>query len=434
MNGDNADAAAAAAGKGMAIVWVNDQAVPDGTSPTSLVSGIGPNYVDLIKAVSAANPNTVVVLQSAYADTVDTWLPNVKALLETWNSGQEGAVATARLLLGHANPSGHTAMTWPKGPSDSIWGYNETTPLYPGDTTGTHPERLNGAAGGGTNESEGIYTGYRFFDKEGLTPEFPFGFGLSYTTFGFSKLKVHRTKDGGLDVGFRVDEHRRRGRRRRGAGVRRPAERSAGRRAVRRAVARAVRSRRRSLRANRRRSRCTSTGGRSPTGPRRSRSGSSMQTGAPSPSATPMLSRTCRCRRRVHAPGKGDVTCSNEQINAAAIDGNLKVEKGDWCDLVDVTVNGDLHIARDERREAPERRRRGQRRTSTMPAPRPIRSARARTSSARARSATTSSSTTAPRVRRGASGPAGRTRSATTSTSTTTEAATTSRATRSGTT
>ena len=81
-------------------------------------------------------------------------------------------------------------MTWPKGPNDSIWGYNETTPLYPGDTTGTHPERLNGAAGGGTNETEGIYTGYRFFDKEGITPEFPFGFGLSYTTFGFSKLKA----------------------------------------------------------------------------------------------------------------------------------------------------------------------------------------------------------------------------------------------------
>ena len=58
MNGDNADAAAAAAGKGMAIVFVNDQAVPDGTGPTSLVPGIGPNYVNLINAVAAANPNT----------------------------------------------------------------------------------------------------------------------------------------------------------------------------------------------------------------------------------------------------------------------------------------------------------------------------------------------------------------------------------------
>jgi beta-glucosidase len=92
-------------------------------------------------------------------------------------------------------------------PTDTIWGYNETTPLYPGDSTGSHPERLNGnggcavIAGSGatctpasqTTETEGIYTGYRFFDKEGITPEFPFGFGLSYTTFGFSKLKVDRT-------------------------------------------------------------------------------------------------------------------------------------------------------------------------------------------------------------------------------------------------
>ena len=64
------------------------------------------------------------------------WLPNVKAVLETWFAGQEGGTATARLLLGLANPSGHTALTWPANPTDTIWGYNETTPLYPGDTHG----------------------------------------------------------------------------------------------------------------------------------------------------------------------------------------------------------------------------------------------------------------------------------------------------------
>ena len=343
VNGDNADAAAAAAGKNMAIVWVNDQAVPDGTSPTSLVSGIGPNYVDLINAVSAANPNTVVVLQSAYADTVDTWLPNVKALLETWNSGQEGAVATARLLLGHANPSGHTAMTWPKGPSDSIWGYNETTPLYPGDTTGTHPERLNGAAGGGTNESEGIYTGYRFFDKEGLTPEFPFGFGLSYTTFGFSKLKVHRTKDGGLDVGFRVENT--------GdvAGadaaqvyVGPPSDQPAGVQFAVRSLAQFDRvtlapgeSKKVTVHVDRR---ALSYWSEAQQKWILDADGRTVSVGdADAVSQLPL-------QKTVHAPGKGDVTCSNEQINAAAIDGNVKVEKGDWCDLVDVTVHGDLHM------------------------------------------------------------------------------------------
>ena len=83
-----------------------------------------------------------------------------------------------------ADPSGHTALTWPKNGTDTIWGYNETKPLYPGDALGTHPERLNGNGGcavitgstatcpaaTATNESEGIYTGYRFFDKEDWPP------------------------------------------------------------------------------------------------------------------------------------------------------------------------------------------------------------------------------------------------------------------------
>ena len=191
-------------------MFANDQGVAAASGPTSIVQGLGSNYVNLINAVAAANPNTIVVLQSAYADAVSDWLPNVKAMLETWNSGQEGAVATARLLLGQANPSGHTAMTWPADPNDDIWGYNQTTPLYPGDTTGTHPERLNGAAGGGTNESEGIYTGYRYFDQEGITPQFPFGFGLSYTTFGFSRPegRADDRRRPGRDV--HRQEHRRR--------------------------------------------------------------------------------------------------------------------------------------------------------------------------------------------------------------------------------
>ena len=343
VNGDNADAAAAAAGKGMAIVWVNDQAVPDGSSPTSLVSGIGPNYVDLIKAVAAANPNTVVVLQSAYADTVDTWLPNVKSLLETWNSGQEGAVATARLLLGHANPSGHTAMTWPKGPTDSIWGYNQTTPLYPGDTTGTHPERLNGAAAGGTNESEGIYTGYRFFDKEGITPEFPFGFGLSYTSFGFSKLKVDRTKDGGANVTFTVTNTGGM------AGVDAaqvyvgpPAAQPAGVQFAVRSLAQFDRvdlapgeSQQVALHVNRR---ALSYWSEAKQQWILDGNGRTFYVGDADQMSSLPLQAT------LTAKDKQDVTCADEQINAAAIDGDLIVEKGDWCDLVEVTIGGNLRI------------------------------------------------------------------------------------------
>jgi beta-glucosidase len=145
------------------------------------------------------------------------WLPNVKSVLEMWFAGQEGGTSTARILLGLANPSGHSSLTWPANATDTIWGYNETTPLYPGDTTGTHPERLNGNGGcaviagsgatcptaSGTVESEGIFTGYRFLDKEGITPAIPFGYGLSYTSFRYSGLTVTPTA-GAADVSFDV--------------------------------------------------------------------------------------------------------------------------------------------------------------------------------------------------------------------------------------
>jgi beta-glucosidase len=170
----------------------------------------------LINAVAAANPNTVVVLDTANP-VLMPWLPNVKSVLEMWFAGQEGGTSTSRVLLGLANPSGHSSLTWAANPTDTIWGYNETTPLYSGDTTGTHPERLNGNGGctviagsgatcptaTGTVESEGIFNGYRFFDKEGITPAIPFGFGLSYTRFRYSGLSVTPTA-GAADVSFDV--------------------------------------------------------------------------------------------------------------------------------------------------------------------------------------------------------------------------------------
>ena len=212
-NGDITDAAAAAAGKKLALVFVNDgvgatSSTPNPALPGTTISAptqLSTASTNLINAVAAANPNTVVVLNTANP-VLTPWLPNVKGVVESWFAGQEGGTAMARVLLGLADPSGHTALTWPANATDTIWGYNETKPLYPGDTVGQHPERLNGNGGCGviagssatcpaatqTTESEGIYTGYRFFDKEGITPQFPFGFGLSYTTFAFSNLKLRR--------------------------------------------------------------------------------------------------------------------------------------------------------------------------------------------------------------------------------------------------
>jgi Fibronectin type III-like domain/Glycosyl hydrolase family 3 C-terminal domain len=130
--------------------------------------------------------------------------PEHKAVINLWNAGSEGGTATARLLRGQANPSGHTAVTWPATTDSSLWMYNQTKPLYPGDTTGPHPERLGGLPGGATNETEGIYTGYRYYDQEGAPVQYPFGYGLSYTNFGFSNLKLTPRFDGTIDVDFDV--------------------------------------------------------------------------------------------------------------------------------------------------------------------------------------------------------------------------------------
>ena len=222
-NGDIRDAAAAAAGKRLAIVFLSDtNAVfndpggsttipnPYGATPATIsaVASISPAQINLIKAVAAANPHTIVVLNTTNPVLLP-FISSVKSVLEMWFSGQEGGTSTARLLLGLANPSGHTAMTWPKNATDTLWAYNQRRPLYPGDHTGPHLERLNhdfGSTGpypacvnpaapsstSCTDENEGIFTGYRFYDKLGIPTLFPFGRGLSYTTFRFSHLKIAR--------------------------------------------------------------------------------------------------------------------------------------------------------------------------------------------------------------------------------------------------
>jgi beta-glucosidase len=216
--GDIADAAAAAAGEKLAIVFLNDAGAtsqyPTGSPALPSIAGVNSlsqTNTDLINAVAAANPNTVVVLNTSNP-VLMPWVGNVKGALQMWFSGQEGGTSTARLLLGLANPSGHTDITWPARSTDTIWGYNETAPLYPGDTLGQHPERLNGNGGctgagcpaaTGTVESEGIFSGYRFFDQEHITPLFPFGYGLSYTTFRFSTLHL-QSRAGEADVRFTV--------------------------------------------------------------------------------------------------------------------------------------------------------------------------------------------------------------------------------------
>ncbi|MFI6251366.1 glycoside hydrolase family 3 C-terminal domain-containing protein [Streptomyces sp. NPDC051016] len=139
----------------------------------------------LISAVADANPNTIVVLNTGSSITMP-WLSKVKAVLDMYYPGENGAEATAGLLYGDVNPSGKLTQTFPASES--------ATPVA-GD-----PLRYPGV-GDQENYSEGIYVGYRWYDKERAAPLFPFGYGLSYTSFAYRDLAV-RQSHGALTVSF----------------------------------------------------------------------------------------------------------------------------------------------------------------------------------------------------------------------------------------
>jgi beta-glucosidase len=120
------------------------------------------------------------------------WLNRVKAVLQMWWPGDEGGWATANILLGKVSPGGRLPFTWAKRLED----YAANDPA--------HPERTASGVNGTTTFSEGIHVGYRWFDEQKITPVFPFGYGLPYTTFAYSGLKTVPASDGGLDVSFQL--------------------------------------------------------------------------------------------------------------------------------------------------------------------------------------------------------------------------------------
>jgi beta-glucosidase len=144
----------------------------------------------LINAVAAANPDTIVVLNTGSAVTMP-WLERVKSVIEAWYPGQQSGNAIAALLFGDVNPSGKLPVTFPKS-LDQV----------PAHT----PERWPGVDGK-VHYSEGLQVGYRWYDEQRLTPMFPFGYGLSYTSFRFSHLSLSShtlSASGAIDVRFRV--------------------------------------------------------------------------------------------------------------------------------------------------------------------------------------------------------------------------------------
>lgn len=137
-----------------------------------------PNQQDLlIRSVAAANPRTIVVLMSGAPVKVDDWQESVPSILEAWYAGQEQGNAVARVLFGDINPCGKLPLTFPKS--------MEYTPVaeeaqYPGKNGAVH-------------YSEGIFVGYRGYDQYNIEPQYPFGHGLSYTSFAYSHLQITPT-------------------------------------------------------------------------------------------------------------------------------------------------------------------------------------------------------------------------------------------------
>jgi beta-glucosidase len=127
----------------------------------------------LISAVAAANPNTVVVLNTGSAVTMP-WVDQVKGVLEAWYPGQDDGNAIAAVLFGDTDPSGKLPVTFPQSLSQ-----------VPASTAAQWP-----GVGGQVQYSEGVLVGYRWYTTQGITPLFPFGYGLSYTSFAFSHLRV----------------------------------------------------------------------------------------------------------------------------------------------------------------------------------------------------------------------------------------------------
>jgi beta-glucosidase len=154
----------------VAVIFAN-HSESEGSDLSSI--GLPGNYDTLISDVAAVNPNTIVVLNTGSAVTMP-WLGSVAGVFESWYPGQQDGTAMAALLFGDVNPSGKLPVTFPKSLSD-----------VPASTTAQWPGQ-----NGQVQYSEGVDVGYRWYQAKNIAPLFQFGFGLSYTSFGFSNLHV----------------------------------------------------------------------------------------------------------------------------------------------------------------------------------------------------------------------------------------------------
>ncbi len=196
--------------KAVALARAARTAVVFAWAPTGYSITLPESQDELIEKIAAVNRKTIVVLNTG-GPVLMPWRDKVQAILEMWYPGLEGGWATADLLTGRESPGGKLPVTFPARLEDA-----------PARAPG-HPERIDPPSAPGMSGmnpdaqpvtfSEGIAVGYRWYDQQSLEPLFPFGHGLSYSTFEYSDLKIARAGDG-FDVTFTL----------RNAGARRAAE------------------------------------------------------------------------------------------------------------------------------------------------------------------------------------------------------------------
>lgn len=147
------------------------------------------NQDELIKKIAEANPNTIVILTTGSPVLMNEWLDKVPAVLESWFAGEQIGNAIAEIILGNTNPSGKLPVTFPL-----LWEDCSAFDTYKKEE-------------GISVYSDGIFVGYRHFEKNNIKPLFPFGFGLSYTQFEYSDIKLTKdilTSNDSLIVSFKI--------------------------------------------------------------------------------------------------------------------------------------------------------------------------------------------------------------------------------------
>lgn len=180
------DAVAIAAKADAVILVVGDNARVESEGFDRKTLDLPPGQDELIEAVAKANRNTIVVINAGAPANVSRWVNDVPALVDAFFGGQEIGHALTDVLFGAVNASGKLPFTWVNEMKDSSAYGN-----YPG-------ENLQ------VKYAEGIYVGYRYFDKKNIPPPYPFGYGLSYTKFGYSDLKIKSAGAAKFEVSVKV--------------------------------------------------------------------------------------------------------------------------------------------------------------------------------------------------------------------------------------